>query len=231
MVERVFRDDVRRLQEEGAQVVEVLPRKEYEHQHIAGAISLPLEELTPQTAGVLDRDRPVVTYCFDFQCDLSPRAAARLEAMGFTRVLDYEGGKMDWVAFGLPTEGAAAREPTIGAAARRDAPTCRMDERLGDLRARMAEGWAWCAVVDGGRLVLGRVSRRQVDEQPDALVSDVMDPGPSTYRQGMPAEEMVAAMKKGSFERAFVTDSDGRLVGLVALRDLEAAVRPGGGGG
>ena len=61
------RDDVRRLQAAGAQVVEVLPREEFEWKHIAGAISLPLRELDAETAGRLDRGRPVVTYCHDFQ--------------------------------------------------------------------------------------------------------------------------------------------------------------------
>jgi rhodanese-related sulfurtransferase len=62
------RDDVRRLQAEGAQVVEVLPRAEYEWKHIEGAISLPLTELDEGTAAErLDRGRPVVVYCNDFQ--------------------------------------------------------------------------------------------------------------------------------------------------------------------
>ncbi len=64
----VTRDEVRRLQAEGAQVVEVLPRAEYEWKHIAGAICLPLTNLTDAAAAeCLDRGRPVVTYCNDFQ--------------------------------------------------------------------------------------------------------------------------------------------------------------------
>ena len=67
MAGRLCRDDVRRLQAEGAQVVEVLPRAEYEWKHIAGAINLPLTELDERSAARLDRARPVVTYCNDFQ--------------------------------------------------------------------------------------------------------------------------------------------------------------------
>jgi rhodanese-related sulfurtransferase len=68
MAGRVSRDDVRRLQAAGAQVVEVLPRAEYEWKHIAGAIGLPLTELDARSAArLLDRGRPVVTYCNDFQ--------------------------------------------------------------------------------------------------------------------------------------------------------------------
>jgi rhodanese-related sulfurtransferase len=40
---------------------------------------------------------------------MSPRAACRLELLGFTQVYDYVAGKADWLAHGLPTEGEQAR--------------------------------------------------------------------------------------------------------------------------
>ena len=52
---------------EGAQIVEVLPRAEYDEEHLAGAVSLPLKELDCETARVLDRSRAVVVYCKDYQ--------------------------------------------------------------------------------------------------------------------------------------------------------------------
>lgn len=58
-------EDVRRLIAEGAQLVEVLPRDEYEEQHLPGAVNLPLKELNAATASGLRRDRPVVVYCWD----------------------------------------------------------------------------------------------------------------------------------------------------------------------
>ena len=46
MPNAIFRDGVRRLvQEEGAQPVDVLPREEYEDEHLPRAISIPLKEL------------------------------------------------------------------------------------------------------------------------------------------------------------------------------------------
>ena len=63
----IRRDEVRRLLAEGAQLVEVLPREEYEEEHIAGAINIPLKELNRQTAMQLDRSRPVIVYCDDYQ--------------------------------------------------------------------------------------------------------------------------------------------------------------------
>lgn len=62
----IQRDELRRLQAQGAVVVEVLPREEFEHEHLPGAVSLPLDELRTESAERLlgtDRTRPVVAYC------------------------------------------------------------------------------------------------------------------------------------------------------------------------
>lgn len=69
MPENIGRDEVRRLiDEREAMVAEVLPRAEYDWAHLAGAIHLPLKcwELD-QVERRLDRDRPVIVYCNDFQ--------------------------------------------------------------------------------------------------------------------------------------------------------------------
>lgn len=63
----VDRDEVQRLMREGAQVIEVLPREEYEEEHLPGAINLPLKELDAQSATRVRKDRPVVVYCHDSQ--------------------------------------------------------------------------------------------------------------------------------------------------------------------
>ena len=63
----VDRARVQELAAAGAQIVEVLPRGEYEDTHLPGAVNLPLKELTQQTATHLERSRPVVVYCWDYQ--------------------------------------------------------------------------------------------------------------------------------------------------------------------
>ena len=63
----VFRDEVRELVQEGAQLVEVLPRNEYEEEHLPGAINIPLKELNRETTARLKRDTPVIVYCHDYQ--------------------------------------------------------------------------------------------------------------------------------------------------------------------
>jgi rhodanese-related sulfurtransferase len=61
----VTRDEVRRLVEAGAQLVEVLPRQEFDEEHLPGAISLPLKSLTAEASAALDKSRPVIVYCWD----------------------------------------------------------------------------------------------------------------------------------------------------------------------
>jgi len=63
----VTREELQRLvAEEGARVVEVLPREDYDFEHIAGAINIPLKELDDAAASALAKDAPVVVYCNDF---------------------------------------------------------------------------------------------------------------------------------------------------------------------
>ena len=64
----IERDEVRRLlADEVAQLVEVLPAKEYGEEHIAGAGNIPLKELDERAPRELHRERPVIVYCNDYQ--------------------------------------------------------------------------------------------------------------------------------------------------------------------
>lgn len=65
MPESIDRDKLQRLIKEGAQLVEVLPREEYEEEHIPGAISIPLRKIDDEAPQRLDRERPVIVYCWD----------------------------------------------------------------------------------------------------------------------------------------------------------------------
>jgi rhodanese-related sulfurtransferase len=64
----IDRDEVRRLlADEKAQLVEVLPAGEFEEEHIVGAINIPLKELDERAPRELERERPVIVYCNDYQ--------------------------------------------------------------------------------------------------------------------------------------------------------------------
>ena len=66
MPTRIERPELKRLIDKGAQIVEVLPKEEYEYEHIAGALSIPLKELDDRAPRELDKDGPVVVYCNDY---------------------------------------------------------------------------------------------------------------------------------------------------------------------
>lgn len=66
-MQEIDRAEVHRLvARRRAQLVEVLPREQYEAVRLPGAVSLPIKELTAETAAALDADRPVIAYCNDF---------------------------------------------------------------------------------------------------------------------------------------------------------------------
>lgn len=66
MYSSVTSEEVRALvRDEGAQLVDVLPPREFGDEHLASAINIPLRQLDAQTDAVLDRTRPVIVYCHD----------------------------------------------------------------------------------------------------------------------------------------------------------------------
>ena len=155
---------------------------------------------------------------------MAPRAAARLESLGFDRVYEYKPGKEDWLAAGLPSEGRRASEPTIAAVVRRDVPRFGLNDRLDAIQQSLAVGgWEWAAIVNPQGLLLGRVRKEDI-EGLDATAASVMEEGPSTYRLNVGLDELLQRMRDGRFGMAFVTDPEGRLCGLVTRRDIARAL-------
>jgi CBS domain-containing protein len=156
---------------------------------------------------------------------MSPRAAWRLEELGFGEVNEYEAGKLDWMSAGLPFEGRNAERPRAGTVARTDVPTCRTHEPLPEVRDRVrAEGWDVCVVVNEARVVLGLLRSAQLDSGETGPVERVMRPGPSTFRPHVSAIEMAEYMVEHDLPSAPVTTSDGVLVGMLRREDALAAV-------
>lgn len=157
---------------------------------------------------------------------MSPRAASRLESLGFEHVYDYVAGKADWGSFGLPLEGALGSETRAGAHVRTDAPNCNPEDRLPEIGERLGEsGWDTCFVLDERGVVLGRIGRRALRTSEDVSAEDAMTLGPSTIRPSARLEEMVERMQHQRLTTLPVTTSDGRLVGLLTLQRAEEALR------
>src|SRR5213083_2990703 len=133
----IRRKDLKTLVAQGrAQLIEVLPASEYKKEHLPLAINIPLENLTAEATKPLRKDMAVIVYCADFQCDLSARAAWRLESLGFQEVYRYTPGKADWLAAGWETEGAEAKKTRIREMIHKDVLTCALRERLEDVKSR-----------------------------------------------------------------------------------------------
>ena len=63
----INREEVVTMAAVGAQLVEALPARQYEEERLPGAINIPLKKLDSRTAATLDRNRPVIVYCYDYQ--------------------------------------------------------------------------------------------------------------------------------------------------------------------
>jgi CBS domain-containing protein len=153
---------------------------------------------------------------------MSPRAAWRLEGLGFEKVYDYVPGKAAWFADGLPKEGKLAGVPTIGEVARRDVPTCSPAARVGMVQETVRKGGRdRCVVVNKERVVLGLLRERELASDSEATVEEVMRNGPATFRPNEPVEKLAKRMRERGTSAVLVTTSDGRLVGLLYRDDAE----------
>jgi rhodanese-related sulfurtransferase len=104
----ITRDELKEMidRDEDVSIVETLDEKYFRKFHLPGAINVPPGEEFDERIqeAVPDKDQPVVVYCLDAECDASPRAARTMEELGYTNVMDYAAGKMDWKDADLPIE-------------------------------------------------------------------------------------------------------------------------------
>ena len=129
-------------------------------------------------------------------------------------------GELDWLAAGRPTEGRNAELPRAGDVARRDVPTCRLEEPIGQVRERVrAAGWDACVVVNDRRVVLGLLRAGELQRGQGEPIQQMMQPGPSTFRPHVLIEELAHFMIHHDLPSSPVTTSDGRLVGLLRRED------------
>jgi CBS domain-containing protein len=156
---------------------------------------------------------------------MSPRAACRLETLGFSTVFDYTAGKTDWLAAGLPTEGAAVPPLRPGAVARTGVPTCTPDDTVATARRRVAaSGEDRCIVTAGDGVVLGVLDQAALAGDDHALAVDAMRAGPPTVRAHEDLHELVGRMHERKAVAILVTDPEGRLRGLLHRDDADAAL-------
>jgi rhodanese-related sulfurtransferase len=91
-----------RTREPGIVVLDVRPALEYKHGHIAGARSIPINELSSRL-DELPRDQEIVAYCRGEYCVFADEAVEILNAHGY-RTRRLQAGYPDWQLANLPTE-------------------------------------------------------------------------------------------------------------------------------
>jgi rhodanese-related sulfurtransferase len=214
----IRRKDVKTLVAQGrVQLVEVLPASEYKKEHLPQAINIPLETMTAESTKSLRKDIAVIVYCADFQCDLSARAAWRLETMGFQEVYRYTPGKADWLAAGWETEGTQSKKARIRQMIHKDVATCALRERLEDVKSRRRPNQDMCVVVNDRNIVLGVIQGETWDANPLARVAEVMQPGPRTIRPDLDPKDAQKILRNYDAPSAIVTTSDGELLGVIRI--------------
>jgi CBS domain-containing protein len=152
---------------------------------------------------------------------MSPRAAWRLEAAGFSPVYEYAAGKADWLAADLPFEGTAE---LAGMFTRRGVATVGERTPVAEaLRLLGAQGFGPVVVLNPADVVMGAAYRHNLEAAAaDAEVGTVLRFGVSTVRPSEDAAALAHRMGHAEVTRVVVTRSDGTLVGLFFAGDVNS---------
>lgn len=139
---------------------------------------------------------------------MSPRAAWRLERLGFT-VYDYATGKVDWLAAGLPTVPAGRSPRRALDAADRDPPIYPPDAVLDVVVSGSV------LVMNDHGVVLGRIPAGTGGA--GEVAEEMMEAGPTTVRAHEPLDELLDRMRSRQVDEIVVTTPEGRLLGVLRL--------------
>ena len=110
MVENITKNQLKEKldNEANLKLVNVLPKENFEEKHIPGSLNIPVDQIEEKAPQRLDKNEKIVVYCANFECSASPKAAKKLEKLGYKNVYDYEGGIEDWQDAGFKLVEATA---------------------------------------------------------------------------------------------------------------------------
>lgn len=90
-------------------LVEALPSRHFEQGHLPGAMNINVGEVKSLAPELLPaKTAGIVVYCASATCTNSDQVAVQLQALGYTDVAVFKGGKAEWHAAGHALEGGAA---------------------------------------------------------------------------------------------------------------------------
>ncbi|HTJ43100.1 MAG TPA: IMP dehydrogenase [Kofleriaceae bacterium] len=107
-----------------------------------------------------------------------------------------------------------------------DPVTISPDRRLEDALALMRQyGISGLPVVDGDRRPLGILTKRDVrfERRLTLKVSEVMTKNPVSVKENVTIDQSKELLHKHRIEKLLVIDQDGRLKGLITIKDIEQA--------
>ena len=123
---------------------------------------------------------------------------------------------MDYLARGLEREGTNASEQRVVDFARDDVVTCRLEDRIGEVRPRIdASPYGFAFVTSSGGVVLGRLRRSACGDEVERTAEEAMEPGPSTVRPDESPPKLRERLEQRDLKTAVVTTPEGRLIGLL----------------
>ena len=105
----ISRDEIKTLVASGSKhtIVEALPKRYYDAEHLPGAINIPHDAVPATVASLIpDKDAAVIVYCANAECRNSHTAAEAMRGLGYRHVYEYTEGKKGWKDAGLPLESA-----------------------------------------------------------------------------------------------------------------------------
>lgn len=92
-----------------AVLVEALPARYFDQGHLPGAVNINVGETKVKAPALLPtRDADIVVYCASATCTNSDQVAVQLNALGYSNVSVFKGGKAEWEAAGHALEGVPA---------------------------------------------------------------------------------------------------------------------------
>jgi rhodanese-related sulfurtransferase len=95
------------FQQGKALFIDARPVEEYAEIHIPQALNITVEMLNnglTDKMAAFAKDREIVVYCSQASCDLALKVAEKLQALGFSRVMAFEGGFQAWDQTGYPAD-------------------------------------------------------------------------------------------------------------------------------
>lgn len=105
MVTDIDRDELKQKLDHPKKIVlvDALSEEDFLKLHLPGAINIPADRVRQLASELIpNKDVEVIVYCAGPECHASDKAASEFNAMGYSNVRRYVGGKHDWVKAHLP---------------------------------------------------------------------------------------------------------------------------------